>query len=47
MDIKKGILIGIGILACLDAWADTGDRVEERFDDRGDRIEERLDDRRD
>ena len=44
MDPRK-LIYSIAVLALLygTAFADTGDRIEERLDDRGDRIDRRLD----
>ena len=48
MDTRKMIwTIGGLLLLNTAAYADAGDRVEERLDNRGDRIEERLDNRGD
>ena len=48
MDLSKLIYIVVaGLLISGTAIADTGDRVEQRFDERGDRIEDRLDERGD
>lgn len=44
MDIRKAVGIGVALLVIGGAaFADTGDRIENRLDDRGDRIEDRLD----
>ena len=41
------VVVLSGVLACGNAAADVGDRVEDRLDQRGDRIEDRLDQRGD
>ena len=46
MKIRYVMLLS-GVLACGNAAADVGDRVEDRLDHRGDRIEDRLDERGD
>ena len=48
MDTRKAIAVGVALLVIGGAaFADTGDRVEDRLDKRGDRIENRMDNRGD